>query len=498
MLYISTRGNHQKVQSAEAIKTGMVPAGGLFVPEKIPHVLMEDISGKGYQELAEEIFGAFLTDFSHEEIREMIGAVYNASVFQTEEVTPLVMLSEKMGILELWHGPTAAFKDVALQMLPHLMVKALDKCEEKKEIVILVATSGDTGKAALEGFKNIPGIRIICLYPYQKVSKMQELQMTTTDGDNTYVIAVKGNFDDCQNKVKEIFADQDYQAMLEEKQIALSSANSINWGRLLPQIVYYFKAYNDLVKNGRIVQGDTINFVVPTGNFGNILAAWYAGQMGLPIHKLICASNVNNILTDFINTGKYDKRREFVETNSPSMDILISSNLERFLFEISNRDARLVRETMASLQEAGFFQLDSKTLEKVQETLYGNYATEAETMEMIRTCFSRHGYLLDTHTAVGMRVYEKYLRDTRDTERVTIIDATANPYKFNRAVMESLKGIEAVEEKEEFAILEELAACSGQPVHPGLAGLDKRPVLHNRVAELNQLQEMVTHILLQK
>ena len=495
MLYQSTRGNYHKVSSAEAIKTGMVPEGGLFVPEEIPSLEAGTIAGLSYAQTAEKVFSKFLTDFTSEEIREITGKVYSDKVFTSSEIAPLARISDKLSILELWHGPTAAFKDMALQVLPHLMTKSLEKLGYDKEILILVATSGDTGKAALEGFKNIPGIKIICLYPYQKVSKIQELQMTTTDGENTYVIAIKGNFDDCQTKVKEIFSDAAFKNELLESDVELSSANSINWGRLLPQIVYYYTSYAQLVRDKKIAEGDKINIVVPTGNFGNILAAWYAGRMGLPIKKLICASNINNILTDFINTGKYDKRREFIQTNSPSMDILVSSNLERFIYEISGRDAALVNEVMGCLQESGFFQLGSCCLEKIQEELYGDYATEEETMDTIRSFFEKHGYLLDTHTAVAVRVYEKYLRPTKDSDTVTIIDATANPYKFNKSVYEALAGSKAVEGKNEFEILEELQQYSKMPIHPGLKDLDKKEIKHQKVADIGQLEDLIRSII---
>ncbi len=494
MLYQSTRGNYHQVSAAEAIKTGMVPAGGLFVPSEIPDLDIQSIQGLSYADIAYQIFVKYLPEFSTEEVREMVSQVYTETVFSHPDIAPVVRLTDKLSVLELWHGPTAAFKDMALQILPHLMSLSLKKIQYDKEILILVATSGDTGKAALEGFKNIPGIRIVCLYPYQKVSKIQELQMTTTDGQNTFVIAMKGNFDDCQAKVKEIFSDVSFQQELLSQNIELSSANSINWGRLLPQIVYYYHAYAQLAEKKQINWGDKINITVPTGNFGNILAAWYAGRMGLPINKLICASNINNILTDFINTGKYDKHREFIETTSPSMDILVSSNLERFIYEMTGRDDHFINEIMTQLQEADFFQLDSKNLEKMQEELYGDYATEEETLQMIKDCFEQHRYLLDTHTAVGMKVYEKYVSMSKDTETVTILDATANPYKFNTTVLEALKGSDAVAGKNEFEILQDLSQYSGMAIHPGLKDLDQKEVKHTMVTETDQLKDLIRKI----
>lgn len=495
MLYQSTRGNNERVSAAEAIKTGMVPKGGLFVPEKVPGLLVEEVLNLSYAQTAEKVFELFLSDFTKEEIKEITSKVYNKEIFGRDEVAPLVEIKNKLAILELWHGPTAAFKDMALQMLPYLMKKSLEKLGYDKELLILAATSGDTGKAALEGFKDVEGIKIICLYPHQRVSKIQELQMTTTEGENTYVIAVKGNFDDCQSKVKKIFSDEEFKKELLELNTELSSANSINWGRLLPQIVYYYRSYAELVERNEISLGEKINIVVPTGNFGNILAAWYAGRMGVPINKLICASNINNILTDFINTGKYDTHRDFIETNSPSMDILVSSNLERFIYEITGRDDKFINEIMTSLQETGSFQMGSRCLEKIQSELYGDYATEEETLLTIKKYFEEYKYLLDTHTAVGIKVYEKYLAHSKENDVYTIVDATANPYKFNTSVYEALKGREALAGKEEFGILNELSEISQMPVHPGLENLDKKEIKHNRTAEINELEDIIREII---
>src|SRR5690554_1394839 len=368
MEYISTRGNYDKVSAAEAIRTGMVPRGGLFVPERIPQINTEELktmTEMSYPELALKVLSKYLTDYTPLELKKAIDLAYNRSNFSSEEISPVVKLNENTFILELWHGPTAAFKDLALQIMPYLMVQALKKTDLAREIVILVATSGDTGKAALEGFKDVPGIRAIVFYPDRGVSRIQELQMLSTGGNNTAVVAVKGNFDDCQTGVKQIFADRQFKDMLDQESFKLSSANSINWGRLVPQIIYYFKAYTALINKGEIKPGERINVTVPTGNFGNILAGYYAYRMGLPVNRFICASNINKILTDFIRTGKYDIRREFFKTVSPSMDILISSNLERFLFEESHHDADKINSWYQDLESKGFFKIDRQTEEGI-------------------------------------------------------------------------------------------------------------------------------------
>jgi len=496
-MYISTRENFPKCTAAEAIKLGMVPAGGLFVPESVPTLhpdliyRMRDLS---YQQVAQQVFQLYLPDFSPEEISDIVARSYNQTNFDHEDIAPLVPLDGSSFVLELWHGPTAAFKDMALQIMPRLLVKAVEKTGSDNEIVILVATSGDTGKAALEGFKDVPGIKIIVFYPYQGVSRVQELQMNTTEGKNVYVVAVKGNFDDCQTAVKEIFSDEAMIALLAKHDMEFSSANSINWGRLMPQIVYYFWAYADLLRKGRIEEGEKVNFVVPTGNFGNILAGYYAYLMGLPVHKLICASNENKVLTDVINTGIYDRRREFIKTNSPSMDILISSNFERFLFEVNGHNSSAINKWFSELGKEGYFCVDAKTKEKWQEILVGDWATEKETMSTIRNVFQEKGYLLDTHTAVGVSVYRNYLTKTGDRTQ-TVIDATANPYKFNQAVLEAVSGEAQTEGKDDFSLLEDLNQVSGTPIHRALKDLDKKPVLHRAVVEKNSLREEIKKIL---
>lgn len=497
MRYISTRGNYAEVASAQAIKLGMVPAGGLFVPETIPVMNPEEIfalAGQGYSKVAEKIIGMYLSDYSAEEIKDCIEKAYNATNFDTPDISPLVQIDKTMSILELWHGPTAAFKDMALQIMPHFLAKAVKKLDTGKEVVILVATSGDTGKAALEGFKNVPGIRIICFYPHGGVSKVQEMQMSTTDGNNTYVVAVKGNFDDCQNAVKVIFGDRAFNDDLAARGYELSSANSINWGRLLPQIVYYFRAYLGLMNRQEITPGEKINFVVPTGNFGNILAAYYAYRMGLPVHKLICASNENKVLTDFFATGVYDRNREFKQTVSPSMDILISSNLERFLFEVCGHDAEKINHWFKELNEQGKFVIDPETRKQMDEILVAGFATEEETLDTIRKTFAEHRYTLDTHTAVGVKVYRDYLAATGDSTK-TVVDATASPFKFNTSVLKAIAGEGALAGLDDFDMLEKLSTTAGLNIHPGLRGLDKKPVLHMAVCEKENIRGEIEKIL---
>lgn len=496
-MYISTRGNYSKVEAAEAIKLGMVPPGGLFVPENLPFLESTELAalaGRSYQKLAEQIIGMFLTDYSAAEVADCVAKAYNSVNFDSPAVAPVHRLKDGTYILELWHGPTAAFKDMALQIMPHFLSLALRKTGTDREIVILVATSGDTGKAALEGFKNVPGIRIIVFYPHGRVSKVQELQMSTTDGNNTFVVAVEGNFDDCQNAVKEIFGDEAFNQQLKTQGFELSSANSINWGRLLPQIVYYFAAYAKLLETGEIKAGEKINFVVPTGNFGNILAGYYASKLGLPVNKLICASNENKVLTDFFATGAYNRERPFFTTNSPSMDILISSNLERFLFEVTGHDAVKINQWFTQLKEQGRFSVDTETKQAMDKILAAGFASEEETLATIKTVFASDGYTLDTHTAVGVKVYRDYLKSSADRTR-TVVTATANPYKFNTSVLEAIAGSQALAGKDEFAVLEELQRVTGMPVHPGLQGLDKKPVRHKRVCSKEQIRETVQKIL---
>ena len=494
MNYISTRNNIEPVSAAEAIARGMVPNGGLFVPEAIPALDAAEIAamaGKSYQELAQWILGKYLTDYTAEDIADCVAGAYNIN-FDTPEIAPLVKLNDNEYILELWHGPTAAFKDMALQLTPRLLVKAIEKLDLQQEVIILVATSGDTGKAALEGFKNVNGTRIIVFYPAHGVSKVQELQMVTTDGDNTYVVGVEGNFDDCQSAVKEIFADRALEAVMAEHGYQFSSANSINWGRLLPQIVYYFAAYLNLVHQGAVAYGTPVDFVVPTGNFGNILAAWYAGQMGLPVGKLVCASNKNQVLADFFASGVYDRRRDFYQTNSPSMDILISSNLERFLFAMTGNDGDKVALWMEQLKNEGIFTVDADTKANIDKFIVGGAADEVETLSMIAACYDESKYVLDTHTAVAVKVSREY-REASGTANIAVIDSTAHPCKFVSSVLSAFDGVDKKES--ELEMLEQLVSLTGISQHKGLQDLDKKPVLHTTVCEKDEISAAVQRIL---
>lgn len=480
MLYRSTRGNCPDVSSAEAIKTGMASDGGLFVPEKVIHFDSEQIlkmSEMSYQERALNILKGYLDDYTLSELKDCVNQAYTAEKFETEAIAPLHKLYDSVNILELWHGPTSAFKDMALQILPHFLVKALQKTGEKEEIVILVATSGDTGKAALEGFKDVEGTRIIVFFPSEGVSQVQRMQMVTQEGSNVCSIAVNGNFDDAQNGVKRIFGDKEISELIKEKGYKFSSANSINWGRLVPQIVYYFSAYADMLKNKEIEVGEKINFVVPTGNFGNILAAYFAMQMGLPINKLVCASNDNNVLTDFINTGVYNRNREFKKTLSPSMDILISSNLERLLYMITDENSEMVSSWMNKLKEEGSYTVDQDTKKKIQNVFWSSYSNDSDTLKTIESVYMETGYVLDTHTAVAVDVYDKYVISTSDVTKAVIV-STASPFKFNESVVKAIAGEDAVSGKSEFELLAVLSEKSGLSIPVPLKELEKKPVLH--------------------
>lgn len=497
MLYESTRGQFEKVAAAEAIKMGIAPDGGLFVPDEIPHISMEELkemTGLSYQERAAVILEKYLTDYSAVEINECVSLAYNQSKFDSPAIAPLHCLNDSLYVLELWHGPTYAFKDMALQILPHLLTKAAAKTGNTSTIVILVATSGDTGKAALEGFKNVPQTRIIVFYPGEGVSTMQQRQMVTQEGNNVDVVAVQGNFDDAQNGVKDIFADTTFNKDLAAGNYRLSSANSINWGRLVPQIVYYFSAYLDLAANGEIALGEKINFVVPTGNFGNILSVYYAGQMGLPVNMLICASNVNNVLTDFIRTGIYNRQRQFQKTISPSMDILISSNLERLLFHLNGSDPAKTREWMAQLKETAQYQVDRQTQERIGKLFWSGFADDSATLETIRAIFQEHGYMIDPHTGVGLNVYQQYRQATGDTTK-TIVASTASPFKFNTSVALAILGDEPAGDKNDFALLEILSQLSGAKIPSGLKDLDRKMILHRKTVTKDILRETVKNIL---
>lgn len=497
MLYESTRGRCPAVTAAEAIKTGLAPDGGLYVPNQ-PVVLTKDlwpsILAAAYSERALSILSLFLTDFSREELTACVNGAYNQEKFASQAIAPLVKLGAGTYILELWHGPTCAFKDMALQILPYLLTYSARKTGESAEIVILVATSGDTGKAALEGFRDVPQTRIIVFYPDEGVSEVQKRQMVTQEGGNVAVAAVRGNFDDAQSGVKNIFGNPAFNAQLAARGLKLSSANSINWGRLVPQVVYYISAYLDLLRREEIAEGAPINVVVPTGNFGNILAAFYARRMGLPVNRLICAANTNNVLTDFIRTGVYDRRRDFAKTISPSMDILISSNLERLLYELADRDAGRVGRWMAELKEAGRYEVDGTTRERIQEMFWSDFATDAETLATIKDTYERQGYVLDTHTAVAKNVYDKYCQATGD-KTPTVIASTASPFKFADSVVRAILGEAAVRSRDEFSLLQLLSDTCRLPIPEGLQGLADRPIRHKERVDKDELQNLVGKML---
>lgn len=498
MQYHSTRDNSISVSAAEAIKTGLSSEGGLFVPESFPDVSIDEIKSltdMSYNERAYFVLSKFLTDFTDEELKNCINSAYTKEKFETDSIAPVFKLNENTYFLELWHGPTCAFKDMALQILPHLLTTSMKKTKEDKEIVILVATSGDTGKAALEGFKDVAGTRIVVFYPDNGVSEIQKLQMVTQEGNNVSVAAVKGNFDDAQNGVKKIFTDAEYKNLLERNHFKLSSANSINWGRLVPQIVYYFSAYAELLKSGEINAGDKINVVVPTGNFGNILAAYYAKKMGLPLAKFICASNENNVLTDFIKTGVYNKNRDFHTTISPSMDILISSNLERFLYDLTGGSDEIVKEWMSELSTKGVYEVSSDVKEKMQSMFASGCCDDNETMASIKKCAAEYDYVMDTHTAVAKAVYDKYVSETGDTTK-TVIASTASPFKFNQSVLIALEDHNAVVGKNEFELLEMLSQKSNMHIPKSLYELKDKSIAFDLVCDKDEMQQIVSDFLM--
>ena len=457
MYYKSTRDSSVKITSAEAIVQGISADGGLFVPSEIPSITMDEIVKLGdmsYAERAAYIFAKYLTDFTDAEIRYCTDNAYSTKSFATENISEISHLFDGTYVLELWHGPTCAFKDMALQILPYLLTTSAKKININKKIVILVATSGDTGKAALEGFADVPGTQIMVFYPEDGVSPMQKRQMTTQDGDNVAVCAIKGNFDDCQTGVKQIFGNAEIAQKLEENNMMFSSANSINWGRLAPQIIYYISAYASLLKDGEINAGDKINIVVPTGNFGNILAAYYAKNMGLPVNKLICASNSNKVLTDFINTGIYDRNRQFFTTISPSMDILISSNLERLLYLMTGQNDAQIREWFGALSSEGKYEVSDEIKAKLKEDFAAGFCDDAETKDTIKRIYDKYSYTLDTHSAVAVKVYEDYKAETGDMTK-TVIASTASPYKFSASVLEAMDG--KAYDLDEYAMVDRLA-----------------------------------------
>ncbi len=494
MRYCSTRNAADTVSAAEAVKEGIAPDGGLFVPAArlIANDELRGFAGD-YQELCVKVLSIFFPEFTAGELQGVVAGAYGGGKFPLPAVAPL---SEAGGVyfLELWHGPTCAFKDMALQVLPRLLPLAVAKTGAGADIAILVATSGDTGKAALEGFRDVPGTRVIVFYPEEGVSEMQRRQMVTQEGENVHVVAVRGNFDDAQGGVKAIFRDKKIKEVVGAGGFRFSSANSINWGRLAPQVVYYFHAYNRLLARGRLSAGDRVNFVVPTGNFGNILAGYYAWKMGLPVNKFICAANSNNVLTDFINTGTYDRNREFYRTISPSMDILISSNLERLLFEAAGRDDRKIISWMEELASEGRYTVDRNTSQTIRDLFWSGCATDEETMDTISSFFTAHGYLADPHTAVGINVYNKYVARSND-ETPAVVVSTASPFKFNRSVAGAVLGKDAVRSHSEYELTALLAAETGREIPPALQNLETRPVLHSDVVSKEGMKEMVVRLL---
>ncbi len=491
VLYSSTRNSGKTVTASEAILKGLSEDGGLFVPDHIPMLpcSMRDLMDKNYQETAHQVMRLFLTDFTEEELKGCIARAYD-SKFDTEVIAPLVE-AEGTYYLELFHGATIAFKDMALSILPHLMITSARKNHVENEIVILTATSGDTGKAALAGFAGVEGTKIIVFYPKNGVSPIQEKQMVTQKGDNTFVVGIHGNFDDAQTGVKALFNDRELEAEMAANGLQFSSANSINIGRLVPQIVYYVYAYAQLLKEEKIQDGEKINVVVPTGNFGNILAAFYAKNMGVPINKLICASNENKVLYDFFMTGDYDRNREFKLTSSPSMDILISSNLERLIYRIAGSDARKNAELMKTLSEQGSYQITDEMREQLTD-FYGNFADEKETAERIREMYEDTGYVLDTHTAVASAVYQKYVADTGDTTK-TVIASTASPFKFTRSVMKAID--QKYDSLSDFELVDELSKIGNVDVPKAIEEIRTAPVLHDNVCDKTEMKAVVKRFL---
>lgn len=489
--YKSTRGNGDAIEASKAILRGIAEDGGLFVPSEIPKIDKElsVLAEMNYKELAYYVMSKFFTDFTEEELKQCIDKAYDDK-FDTKEIAPLRKVGDVF-FLELYHGPTLAFKDMALSILPYLLTTSAKKQKLDKEIVILTATSGDTGKAALEGFTDIEGVKIIVFFPQEGVSEIQKMQMITHKGNNTYVVAIKGNFDDAQSGVKKIFTDKEFSKVLEENNYIFSSANSINIGRLVPQIVYYFKAYLNLYKNGDIIDGEKINVTVPTGNFGNILAAYYAKEMGIPINKLICASNKNNVLYDFMDKGVYDKNREFFTTISPSMDILISSNLERLLYLLSEEDASKVKKMMNQLQTEGVYEIDD-TMKNALKDFYGNFASEEDTKEAIDQVHKQYDYLIDTHTAVAYSVDKKYKEKFNDTTKA-VIASTASPYKFPYSVMNSLDS--KYSDFDDFQLVKEMSKLIKEEEPKAIKDIQEREVLHNIVCEKDEMKLKVEEIL---
>ena len=487
VLYSSTRSKDVPVKASEAILKGLADDGGLFVPDHIPALdkSLEELSKMDYRQVAYEVMKLFLTDFTEEELKNCIEKAYD-SKFDTETIAPLAE-AEGAWYLELFHGATIAFKDMALSILPHLMITSARKNHIENEIVILTATSGDTGKAALAGFADVKGTRIIVFYPKNGVSPIQEKQMVTQKGTNTLVVGIHGNFDDAQTGVKKIFSDKELARELDGEGFQFSSANSINIGRLVPQICYYVYAYGTLLREGKIESGEKINVTVPTGNFGNILAAFYAKNMGLPIGRLICASNENKVLYDFLRTGTYDRNREFVLTSSPSMDILISSNLERLIYRIAGNDADRNREMMAALTGQGKYEI-TEEMKAALTDFYGAYANEEETAAEIKRLYESCGYVIDTHTAVASAVYQKYVKETGDMTK-TVIASTASPFKFTRSVMNAIDA--GYDSMGDFELVDELSRLANVAVPPAIEEIRTAPVVHDVQCDVDRMKEVV-------
>lgn len=491
VFYNSTRSKGTAVRASEAILKGLTDDGGLFVPDHIPALdkSLKELSQMDYRQVAYEVMKLYFTDFTESELKTCIDRAYD-SKFDTEVIAPLAE-AENAYYLELFHGPTIAFKDMALSILPHLMITSARKNAIKNEIVILTATSGDTGKAALAGFADVEGTRIVVFYPKNGVSPIQEKQMVTQKGKNTFVVGIHGNFDDAQTGVKKIFSDKELAKEMEENGFQFSSANSINIGRLIPQVCYYVYAYATLLREGKIADGEKINVTVPTGNFGNILAAFYAKNMGLPIDKLICASNDNKVLYDFFRTGVYDRNREFVLTSSPSMDILISSNLERLIYWIAGNDAEENRGLMAALTGEGRYEITDE-MKGALKDFYGNYADEAETAAEIKRLYEDCGYVIDTHTAVASAVYRKYVEETGDHTK-TVIASTASPFKFTRSVMNAIDG--KYDEMGDFELVDELSRIANVKVPQAIEEIRTAPVLHDTQCETAEMKDTVKKFL---
>lgn len=494
MYYVSTRNKADRRTAAEAIEKGLALDGGLMTPEVLPklsHNALDTMKEMSYQQRAVYVMNAYLDDFTSSELAGFAAKAYGGNKFDVKEVAPVRQVDGNTYFLELWHGPTCAFKDMALQMLPHLLTASLKKNQENKTVCILVATSGDTGKAALEGFRDVDKTRILVFYPKDGVSAIQELQMNTQEGENVGVCSVVGNFDDAQTGVKKLFSDENLREQLANRGFFLSSANSINWGRVLPQIVYYISAYCDLLRDGKLQKGDPVNVCVPTGNFGNILAAYYAREMGVPIKRLICASNSNNVLTDFLKTGIYDRNRTFYNTMSPSMDILISSNLERLLFALSGHDDDQVREYMAELGQSGRYEVSKTIKDKMDKLFSAGYCDDTQTQKVIGAMWKEHHYLIDPHTAVAFDVLDQYRKESGD-ETPAIVVSTASPFKFCDNVLGAL-GVTQLAEGTD--VLDQLSELTGIPAPVPLAALKDKTVRFTQNVTKDHMVDQVLEML---